>query len=87
MAAGLEHGPEAYLLRAGSGLDVIGARYRQVAAEARAAVLARHPRLGFKRAMDRLARARLPAERDSRVHFLYRYLQFGRRIAVSPFEE
>src|SRR5688572_27761393 len=45
----LENGIEAHLLNAGLGIDVVGARAREIDDETRAAVLARHPRRAMKR--------------------------------------
>ncbi|HEX4952063.1 MAG TPA: HD domain-containing protein [Thermoanaerobaculia bacterium] len=44
----VEEGPEAHLLRQGSGLDIAGLRLGEIAAPTRAEVLERHPRLGLK---------------------------------------
>ena len=45
----LAHGPVAYLLSAGAGLDVVGVRSWQLPPDLLAAVVAAHPRAGFKR--------------------------------------
>jgi hypothetical protein len=83
---GLRHGPVAYLVRAGSAFDVIGARYRALPPAAVEAVLASHPRLGFKREMEVAAR-RYGLRPGSRLEFLFRRLGFGRLIAAAPFGE
>jgi hypothetical protein len=45
----LAHGPAAYLLSAGAGLDVVGLRSWQLPPDMLGTVTAAHPRLGFKR--------------------------------------
>ena len=45
-----EHGPEAQLLQAGAGLDVIGLRHWELTPETVAAVVQRYPRHDMKRA-------------------------------------
>lgn len=82
----LEQGVEAHLLNAGLGIDVVGARAREIDDETRAAVLTRHPRRDMKRqlcgAFAEEAR-RAPATRIA----LYMKLGFAARIQAAPFEE
>jgi len=47
----LSHGIEAHLLHEGAALDVVGARFDEVAATTRNDVLGAHPRLGMKSAL------------------------------------
>jgi hypothetical protein len=82
----LRHGPIAYLVRAASALDVIGARRGALPPAAVEAVLAAHPRLGFKREMEAAAR-RYGLRPGSRLEFLFRRFGFGRLIAAAPFGE
>jgi hypothetical protein len=81
----LAHGPVAYLLSAGAGLDVVGLRSWELPPEVLAAVLAAHPRLGFKRefvAAFRTEAARVPR---GRVAFLRRYGAIDLAIKAAPF--
>jgi hypothetical protein len=81
----LAHGPVAYLLSAGAGLDVVGLRSWLLPPDMLAAVLTAHPRLGFKRefaAAFRTEAARVPR---GRAAFLRRYGAFGLAIKTAPF--
>lgn len=73
-----------YLLSAGAALDVIGLRAWDIPPSAIAAVIAQHPRSGFKREFARVYReaARVPR---GRAQFLHRYAAFGFAIRVAPF--
>ena len=78
-------GPVAYLLAAGAGLDVAGLRSWQLPPDILAAVIAEHPRLGFKRefaAAFRTEAARVPR---GRAAFLRRYGAFDLAIKAAPF--
>jgi hypothetical protein len=78
-------GPVAYLLSAGAGLDVAGLRSWQLPPDILAAVIAEHPRLGFKRefaAAFRTEAARVPR---GRAAFLRRYGAFDLAIKAAPF--
>ncbi len=82
----LKEGPEAHLLRQGSGLDVVGLRFSEIAAESRAEVLARHPRLGLS---NELAAT---LDRDARQHPGTRMaglcrLGFAHRVRTAPFPD
>jgi hypothetical protein len=81
----LDHGPVAYLLSAGAGLDVVGLRSWQLSPDLLAEVTAAHPRLGFKRefvAAFRTEAARVPR---GRAAFLRRYGAFDLAIKAAPF--
>lgn len=83
----LAHGPVAYLLSAGAGLDVVGLRAWTLPAPALDAVLTAHPRLGFKReftAAFRTEAAHVPA---GRAAFLRRYGAFSLAIRLAPFRD
>jgi hypothetical protein len=82
----LEHGAEAHLLNAGAAVDVAGVRAWEIAPETREAVLARHPRLDFKREIDEQLRAHARGARRGRVAFMYRYGAFGVLIKAAPFD-
>jgi hypothetical protein len=80
------HGPVAYLLAAGAGVDVVGLRSWQLPPDLLAAVVVeQHPRLGFKgesTAACRTEAARVPS---GRVQFLRRYGAFGLAVTLAPF--
>lgn len=81
----MAHRPVAYLLSAGAGLDVVGLRSWQLPPDVLTAVLAAHPRLGFKRefaAAFRTEAARVPR---GRVAFLRRFGAFDLAIKAAPF--
>jgi len=80
-----EHGPEAQLLQAGAGLDVIGLRHWDIAPETVASVLARYPRHDMKRAAYPLFEAE--AHPRTRAQLLTRWLMFGLLVRHSQFEE
>lgn len=80
-------GAEAHLLHAGAGLDVIGRRHREVPAPLRAAVLARHPRLGLKQAFCTCMRAEAAHARNTRIGVLVNRLGFLDLIGKAPFED
>ncbi len=83
----LAQGPVAYLLSAGASLDVFGLWSWQLPPSVLSAVLAAHPRAGFKRefaAAFRTEAARVPA---GRAHFLRRYGAFGLAIKAAPFRD
>jgi hypothetical protein len=50
-------------------------------------VLARHPRLGFKKSFGSAMCAQADHHHGTRMHFLFRYLWFGARINRAPYED
>ena len=80
-----EHGPEAQLLQAGAGLDVIGLRHWQLTAETVASVLARYPRHNMKQVAYPLFVAEAHAR--TRAQLLRRWLMFGPLVRHSQFDE
>lgn len=84
---GLEHGPEAHLLNAGTALDVTGLRYWELPDGAADAVVARHPRLDMKRELWAVWKAEADAHPECRGYFLNRFLQFESRVRSAPFAE
>lgn len=84
-AVPLERGPEAHLLNAAAALDVTGIRYWEVPSAAKAAVLSRHPRHGFKAEWDGLCQRHMRAMPRGRVRWLYRYGAFGLLLRHAPF--
>jgi hypothetical protein len=87
VTVGLAHGAEAHLLQAGASCDVIGAAYRAISPKARALVLERYPRLGFKQHIGTCLREQVTLRPASRIALLHRNFQFGERIAAAPFAE
>ena len=79
------HGLVAYLLSAGTGLDVVGARSWQLRPDVLASVLATHPRLGFKRELAAAYRTEAARVPRGRVAFLRRYGAFDLAIKAAPF--
>ena len=81
----LAHGPVAYLLSAGAGLDVVGLRAWQLPPEQIAEVLAQYPRLGFKREFAAAFQTEAQRAPRGRGAFLTRYGAFELAIKVAPF--
>ena len=81
----LGHGPVAYLLSAGAGLDVVGLRSWQLPPDVLAAVVARYPRVGFKREFSAAFRAEAASVPEGRARFLRRYGAFDLAIRTAPF--
>jgi hypothetical protein len=79
--------PEAYLLYAGTKLDVVGLRYFDLAPEVVEDVLARYPRSGFKGVFRPKIRAHGAAVPDSRAGFYARHFAADKLRARSPFAE
>lgn len=79
------HGPEARLLQAGAGLDVIGLRHGAVHPATVAAVLDRYPRERLKR--DGIELFRAESHPGTRTHLLNRRLMFGTLVRTAPFAE
>ncbi|MCC7412328.1 MAG: HD domain-containing protein [Gammaproteobacteria bacterium] len=78
--------PEIALVHFGAGVDVIGYRAEDVARETCDAVVARYPRLDFKREFSRMIEAQ--ATRKPRCHIAGHVgLGFSRKIAAAPFAE
>jgi len=86
-AVAKEEGAEAHLVNAAAALDVLGMRLREIEPEAKAAVLERHPRHGFKSDWDGLCRAHMRAMPRGRVGWLYRYAAFGLQLRHAPFDD
>jgi hypothetical protein len=80
-------GIEAHLMQAGAGFDVVGMRHWEVATSTVQAVLARHPRLGFKKSFRSAMCAQADQHHGTRIHFLFRYVQFGTRINRAPYDD
>jgi hypothetical protein len=83
----LAHGPVAYLLAAGAGLDVVGLRYWQLPPRVLASVVEQHPRLGFKGEFAAAFRAEAARVPRGRAQFLRRYGAFDLAIKFAPFHD
>jgi hypothetical protein len=81
----LDDGPVAYLLSAGAGVDVIGLRSWQLPPDLLSDVVARHPRVGFKREFSRVFAAEAQQVPRGRARFLRRYAAFDLAIKLAPF--
>lgn len=80
-------GAEAHLLSSGTALDVAGLRYWDMPEAAVEKVVAKYPRLEFKKDVTTRWAAEVKAHPHSRACFLQRYAQFETRIHKSPFKE
>jgi hypothetical protein len=80
-----EHGPEAQLLQAGAGLDVIGLRHWELTPETVGSVVERYPRHNMKQASPPVFKAE--AHPRTRAHLLHRWLMFGTLVRHSQVEE
>jgi len=79
-----DHGPEAILLQAGAGVDVIGMRYWQLSRASRDSVLRRYPLLDFK---EGLVDFEVEGHPGTRAQLLLRWLRFGALVRHSPVRE
>lgn len=82
----LAQGIEAHLLHEGAACDVLGLRLRELSPRAIEAVLAAHPREGFKTLFREAMRQQATRAPRSRVGILSR-LGFLRRITRSPWND
>ncbi len=82
----LEEGAEAHLLRQGSGLDVVGLRFGEVAAATRAEVLGRHPRIGLSKELAATLRRDADLHPHTRMAGLCT-LGFAGRVRKAPFSD
>jgi hypothetical protein len=78
-----ELGPEAQLLQAGAGLDVIGLRHWELSPATVAAVVERYPRHGLKR--DGVELFDSESHPHTRAQLLNRWLMFGTLVRHSQF--
>jgi hypothetical protein len=81
----LKHGPVAYLLSAGAGLDVVGLRSWQLPPALLADAVNAHPRAGFKREFTAAFRAEAVRVPQGRAAYLRRYGVFDLAIRTAPF--
>jgi hypothetical protein len=83
----LGDGPEAYLLSAAAGVDVIGLGRWRLPDTLVASVLAERPRLGFKEEFRTRWSAEAAAVPHGRAWFLRRYGAFDLAIRLAPFSD
>jgi hypothetical protein len=83
--ASLESGAEAFLLSAGSGVDVFGLRSDEVPDAIRRSVVRENPRLGFKREFAGLWRAEARQVPRGRAWYLHRFALTDLTIRLAPF--
>lgn len=83
----LSDGPVAYLMSAGAALDVLGLRAWQLPPEVLTSVVAKHPRLGFKREFRTAWAAEAAAVPRGRAQLLRRYGAFDLAVRLAPFVE
>ena len=86
VSVSLSHGVEAHLLHEGAALDVVGARFDEVAATTRNDVLGVHPRLEMKRALVAAFDQQSTTRPRSRAGLLCK-LGFISMIRHAPFED
>lgn len=79
--------PEAYLLAAGTHLDVVAERFRVLPRDVIDSVLGEHPRLGFKQEITNLFVENAAGNPGTRNAFYMRWLGTRFWIARSPFDE
>jgi len=82
---GLESGAEAYLLSAGTAVDVFGLRSNEIPDAVRQSVIQEYPRFGFKREFAGLLRAEAKQVPRGRAWYLYRFAMSDLSIRLAPF--
>jgi len=85
-AVPVEQGAEAHLLAGGAALDVIGSRATEIDVSTRAAIIEKHPRLGFKAQFS----GRMAEEARARPHSRTRavtQLGYPMMIRNAPFDD
>jgi len=82
----LRHGPEAHLLHAGAGYDVLGSRFHEIDPQSRANVLDAYPRQQFKREVIDLLKQQNRQRPHCRMH-LFSRLGFIDSVRQAPFDE
>jgi hypothetical protein len=81
----LDHGPEAFLLSAGTAVDVFGLRCDHVPDCVRTAVVQQYPRLGFKREFAGLFRTEARQVPRGRAWYLHWFAVSDIAIRLAPF--
>lgn len=78
---------EAHLLQAGAALDVLGTHRRELPVASRDEVIARHPRLGFKRALCAYLQDEAARAPDTRIGVYVERFGFLGLVARAPFDD
>lgn len=87
VVVGDDHGPEARMVRSGSGADVAGLGLGPLPRPVREAVVHRHPRLNLKTRMTEVLDAEAARTPCCRIGFMYRSLGFRDRVLGAPFDD
>lgn len=87
VAVGIRGGSEAFLLSRGVGVDVIGLRLAHLPPDAVRDTVAKHPRLGMKRALEPVLKEQALHSPRTRIGLLCRSLHFTARMRQAPFAE
>jgi hypothetical protein len=82
---GLDAGAEAYLLSAGTAVDVFGLHSSEIPDAVRRSVIEQHPRLGFKREFAGLLRAEAKQVPRGRAWYLHRFALSDLSVRLAPF--
>lgn len=81
------HGPEARLVRLGSGADTAGLGMSRLHPHQKEEVLRRYPRHGMKEALVPLLESEALERPHCRMAFLQKKFDFGRMVHAAPFAE
>lgn len=80
-------GPVAYLLAAGTAVDVVGFRSLELPTATITAAIAQHPRSGFKHVFADAFRQEARRMPEGRARFLHRYGAFAAAVKLAPYDE
>jgi hypothetical protein len=80
-------GPVAYLLAAGTAVDVVGFRSWELPTATITDTIAQHPRSGFKRVFADAFRQEARRMPEGRAQFLHRYGAFAAAVKLAPYAE
>lgn len=80
-------GPVAYLLAAGTAVDVVGFRSWELPTATITAAIAQHPRSGFKHVFADAFRQEARRMPEGRARFLHRYGAFAAAVKLAPYDE
>jgi hypothetical protein len=80
-------GPVAYLLAAGTAVDVVGFRSWELPTATITDAIAQHPRSGFKRVFADAFRQEARRIPEGRAQFLRRYGAFAAAVKLAPYDE
>jgi len=80
-------GPVAYLLAAGTAVDVVGFRSWELPTASITDAIAQHPRSGFKHVFADAFRQEAERMPEGRAKFLHRYGAFAAAVKLAPYAE